>query len=194
MIIELMLPNSSMKKYINMVVGLLLILIFLQPLFHLFQVDIEDVMTQAVPSLEVGEEQENMKNLIESKKNEIQASQDAYVLEEMAVQMKNQVEEELNNDYGVSVVDLNFQFEEKEQVDLENLQAIKVLLQQIELDQQTDDDEATVEEVHAVDIEIGEQNQTQDELAPKTEKIKSYLSETWQLDEQDITIRWEGRL
>ena len=44
-----------------------------------------------------------MKNLIELKKKEIQASQHAYILEEMAVQLKKDVKEELMEQYGLEI-------------------------------------------------------------------------------------------
>ena len=39
-IIELLLPNNSMKKYIHLVFGLLLLIILAKPILHLLQVDI----------------------------------------------------------------------------------------------------------------------------------------------------------
>ncbi|MDL4841586.1 stage III sporulation protein AF [Aquibacillus rhizosphaerae] len=186
MVIELILPNSSMKKYIDMVVGLLLILIFLQPIFHLFQVDVQELVNKAIPELDTSFQEENMKNSIELKKNEIQASQDAYVVEEMAVQMKNQVEEGLNEQYGVGIVDITFQFNEDEEstINMENLETINIILNETEQEQE----EGTVKEVV---ISVEDSNQ-KDEPKPEVEEIESYLYESWQLEDQNISILWEG--
>ncbi|MRH43162.1 stage III sporulation protein AF [Aquibacillus halophilus] len=185
MVIELILPNSDMKKYINMVVGLLLILIFLQPLFQLFKVDVEDIITSAVPALDTTREEEMMKNSIELKKSEIQASQDAYVLEEMAVQMINQVKEGLSKEYDVAIIDITFQFEGVKQPEMENLEKINVMLGQSKSNQA---DDGAVEDI-VIDLD---KNEETEQLTPDTEKIKMYLSEQWQLDNQLITILWEG--
>ncbi|WP_328701105.1 stage III sporulation protein AF [Aquibacillus kalidii] len=189
MIIELLLPNSSMKKYINMVVGLLLILIFLQPLFQLFNVDIDDVMKEAMPILDTTSEEENMKNLIELKKSEIQASQAAYVVEEMAVQMEKQAEEGLREKYGVNIQDISLQFKEKDNIDLENLENIEIVLNQNQ-DQNQTESQGTVEEVV---IDIGEEQLNDENQSTQlTKEVKNYLHDSWQLTNQQITILWEG--
>ena len=48
-----------------------------------------------------------MKNLIELQKKEIQASQHAYILEQMAVQLKKEAEEELMEQYGLVITDMD---------------------------------------------------------------------------------------
>ena len=183
MIIELLLPNSSMKKYINMVVGLLLITIFLQPLFHLFQVDVETLLNKALPSLSITEEQENMKNSIELKKNEIQDAQAAYVVEEMAVQMKEQAEEELGEAYGVSISDITLEFQGDE-IDAEAIEVVNVIVTNQKVGQ---NHQGPIKEV-VIDLD----KQPKSEEAAKTSEMKAYLSEVWQLDDERIVILWEG--
>ena len=183
MIIELLLPNSSMKKYINMVVGLLLITIFLQPLFHLFQVDVETLLNKALPSLSITEEQENMKNSIELKKNEIQDAQAAYVVEEMAVQMKEQAKEELGEAYGVSISDITLEFQGDE-IDAEAIEVVNVIVTNQKVGQ---NHQGPIKEV-VIDLD----KQPKSEEAAKTSEMKAYLSEVWQLDDERIVILWEG--
>ncbi len=184
MVVELILPNSTMKKYINMVVGLLLILIFLQPLFQLFQVDVEDVFTSGIPTLDTSGEEEMMKNSIELKKREIQASQDAYVLEEMAVQMINKVEEGLVEEYGVEIVDINYQFKD-DQLDMEKLKNTNVMLRK------NDEKKSSDGVVNEVVIDTNRYKKPE-QPTPESEEINSYLSDQWQLDQELITILWEG--
>jgi len=74
-VIDMLLPNSSMQKYAKMVTGLLLIAIILTPIFKLISKDFETAMA-SIPSFQ-GNEEKNMENLIELKKKEIQASNDA---------------------------------------------------------------------------------------------------------------------
>ncbi|MCT2537523.1 stage III sporulation protein AF [Aquibacillus koreensis] len=187
MIIELLLPNSSMKKYINMVVGLLLILIFLQPLFHLFQVDVESLVDNTSPFFNTAIEDEEMKNSIELKKSEIQQVQAAYVVEEMAVQMKKQVEEGLSEQYGVAIKEISFELDKEEQaaITLESLKTIYVTLMKV--------DEQKMGAVQEVVISVDDPD-TSEELPPEIEDITSFLYESWQLEEedQDISILWEG--
>src|SRR5699024_3807142 len=43
-VIELLLPDNRMKKYVNLILGLLLLLILTKPILYLFSVDTETVM------------------------------------------------------------------------------------------------------------------------------------------------------
>ncbi len=112
MIIDMLLPANNMRKYVKLVTGLLLISIIITPLFQLlssiiitplFQLlssDYEQVLGNLTKKIEVSEQSTG--NLLEKKKIEIQASQHAYTLEQMAVQMKKEVEKELMDHYQVS--------------------------------------------------------------------------------------------
>src|SRR4051794_11456966 len=92
-VIDMLLPNTSMQKYTKMVTGLLLIAIILTPIFKLISKDFETAMAQ-IPTFQ-GPGEKNMENSIELQKKEIQASNHAYILETMAVQLEKGVEEEL---------------------------------------------------------------------------------------------------
>src|SRR5690625_991894 len=95
-VIDLIVPTTTMRKYIKLVVGLVFILLFLQPVFYLFSVDIESELDSSITELY---EEETEANWLEKetnfKKREIQASQDAYILEEMVVQLTTVAEEPL---------------------------------------------------------------------------------------------------
>src|SRR5690625_7052688 len=71
-IIDLIIPATAMKKYVNLVIGLILILIFLKPVFYLFDINIQQSLETSISQLyeeEMGEE--NIENLtkMQKKKN-----------------------------------------------------------------------------------------------------------------------------
>ena len=73
-IIDLLIPNTSMKKYIKLVVGLIFLLIFLQPLFYLVTVDGTKTMENfIVQQLTQSEEHTTLENSLNIQKKEIQA-------------------------------------------------------------------------------------------------------------------------
>src|SRR5699024_11711137 len=89
-IIDLIITATSMKKYIKLVVGLILILIFLKPVFYLFNINIHQSLETAYSQLYEEEmENQDIEKQIKIQKKEIQTTQDAYILEEMTVKMKN---------------------------------------------------------------------------------------------------------
>ena len=54
-----------------------------------------------------------MKNSIDLQKNEIQASQDAYILKQMAVQLKEDANEELMDQYGLEITNIDLVVDEE---------------------------------------------------------------------------------
>lgn len=184
-VIEMLLPNSSMQKYVKMVVGLLLIVIILTPLFQLLTQDFE----QTFASLRVSpqNEEKNIENLIEIKKKEIQASNRAYILEEMAVQMKTEVEEEMVQEYGLTVekVLLVPKEESIEITSPDDLSSIEVVLSK------QDKDPNAVAVVKPVIIDTSKQTQIQTNQ-PIVKEIASFLASFWGSSPEQIVVSVEG--
>ncbi|WP_160721594.1 stage III sporulation protein AF [Bacillus sp. USDA818B3_A] len=183
-VIDMLLPNSSMQKYTKMVTGLLLIAIILTPILKLISEDFETTMS-SIPSYQAPGEK-NMKNSIELKKKEIQASQHAYILEEMAVQLKKDVKEELMNQYGLEIdkIDLAVN-EESDKAFPENLQKVTVLLKQ------PDSGTKTVEAIKQIEINT-ERPLPSAGSTVETKKIVSFLSEKWKVTEGTVEVSVEG--
>jgi stage III sporulation protein AF len=130
-VIDMLLPNTSLQKYTKMVTGLLLIAIILTPIFKLISKDFETVMAQIPTFQDSGEK--NMENLIELQKKEIQASNHAYILETMAVQLEKGVEEELMEQFGLEIARIELTTKDDSQDSFpENLEMVSVHLKQPE--------------------------------------------------------------
>ena len=71
-----------------------------------------------------------IKNLIDLQKNEIQASQDAYILKQMAVQLKEDAKEELMEQYGLEITKIDLVVDENQQPFPENLKKVVLQLEQ----------------------------------------------------------------
>ncbi|MBE4910455.1 stage III sporulation protein AF [Bacillus luteolus] len=184
-VVEMLLPNSSMQKYVKMVVGLLLIVIILTPLFQLLTQDFE----QTFASLRVSPQnnEKNIENLIEIKKKEIQASNRAYILEEMAVQMKTEVEEEMVQEYGLTVEKVLL-FPKEESIEItspDDLSSIEVVLSKL------DKDPNAVAVVKPVIIDTSKQTQIETNQ-PIVKEIASYLASIWGSNPEQIVVSVEG--
>ena len=178
-IMDMLLPNTAMRKYAKMVIGLLLITVLLSPIFKLLSTDV-DKLIEAAMSMNV-EETGNMENLIDSKKKEIQAVTSAYILEEVAAQLKTDGEEELINRY-------NFAFEHIE-VSLTTLDnpviPNDIAVISVILSENTDD---VIETVQLVDIDTKKSNSYQSEQA---EDIKQFLATQWGIDAEQIEVNFQ---
>ncbi|EKN69873.1 stage III sporulation protein AF [Neobacillus bataviensis LMG 21833] len=183
-VIDMLLPNSSMQKYTKMVTGLLLIAIILTPIFKLISKDFESALGSIPTYQSPGEK--NMKNVIDSKKKEIQASTDAYILKEMAVQLKKDVKEELMEQYGLEIEKIDLAIDDKsDQAFPENLQKVIVLLKQPEQGVKT------VEVIKQIEINT-EKPLPSKGSTEETKKITAFLSQKWNVTEAAVEVSIEG--
>ncbi|MDQ1001575.1 stage III sporulation protein AF [Neobacillus niacini] len=183
-VIDMLLPNTSLQKYTKMVTGLLLIAIILTPIFKLISKDFETVMAQIPTFQDSGEK--NMENLIELQKKEIQASNHAYILETMAVQLEKGVEEELMEQFGLEIAKIELTTKNDSQESFpENLEMVTVRLKQPETSV------TTVEAIQPVSITTDTPLPSK-EPTEESEKIASFLSQQWNVTEKAIEVSVEG--
>lgn len=184
-VIDMLLPSSKLQKYTKMVTGLLLIAIILTPVLKIISSDFEEALV-SVPVFE-GAGEKNMENLIEMKKKEIQASSDAYILEQMAVHMKQDAEEELMEQYGLEIANIDILVDESsDQAFPDNLQKVMIQLK-------AEDAEAeAVEVVKTVDINAGKPLPSSGPEHEDAERIASLLAQKWNVDANSIEVLVEG--
>jgi len=186
-IVELLLPQTGLQKYVKMVLGLLLIIIFLTPIFKLFSVDIDNLLNRATGKL--GEEKISLENSIEKQKIEIQKDQHAYILEQTAVQLEEMTEKELMKqfDYQFAHIQLNVSdtigLTNSIEDILDNIESIHVTL----IDKQEADQ--TVMNVEEVNVQLGEQKSDFHEADMNS--IASFLAKKWGVDRDIVQITIE---
>lgn len=192
-IIDLLTPQSAMKKYIKLVVGLLLILILLQPIFSLFNHSVESALRDTYTEISNQMESDhNIENLINLQKNEIESVQHAYILEQMAVQLEEVAKDPLREEFNLTIQKIDFIFQQENQqekeISSESLEEIIVYVRER-------DEERTVDQVEEIVIHTDEEqksisaNEDTDEI---NEPVKQLLSRLWEADQQVITVVKEG--
>ena len=190
-IIDLLLPNSSMQKYAKMVISLLLIMVIINPIFKIFSADMNELLAEV--QLGDSSQENDTKNLIDLQKNEIQASQRAYILEQMAVQMKTMANEELVQKYEVTINKILLS-ESEQAADIyshEDLQHIQVILQSNVATEVVGT--VAVEDVQPISIDTKKERVTDDPAANlNSAEIAAFLAKTWEVKEEKITLELEG--
>ncbi|WP_026674908.1 stage III sporulation protein AF [Alkalihalobacterium bogoriense] len=192
-IIELLLPNSSMQRYVKMVVGLLLLVVLLNPVLSIFSKDIGEFL----PILEDNHTSNlSLENSIESKKIEIEMGQRAYIFEEVAVQLERQVEEELIERFDVEMKELKLSVKEipvHADRPEEAIEEVKVHLIKQDHLKEVEQQNELVEAVPVVSINVDEQPETK-EVGENLDitSIVSFLSEEWDIPKDMISVTWEG--
>ena len=181
-IIDLLIPQSSFQKYIKLAIGLILILILLNPVFSVLNIDIREAVSSSMIKISNEKEISSMENLIDLQKKEIESAQHAYILEQMAVQLKNIAEPELKDAFAVEIANIEFVFENNRQASYENLNEIIVTLTEGKKE------EGMMKAVEDVEINTDEPLKKLD----NDEEIIAYLEKVWELQDKKITIFWEG--
>lgn len=160
-------------------------MIFLQPVFYLFQIDIKQAIGSAFNAhFQKNGVGDSIGNLIELKKNEIESSQNAYILEQLAVQFTDLAKDELQEKYQAEIVDIQFEFVPETDYSYENLETVTVQVKEQEAG------EGAVNAVNDVVININEPIEPKEKK--ETEGIEKLLQEVWQLGDKQLRIVWEG--
>jgi stage III sporulation protein AF len=135
--------------------------------------------------------EKNTENLIEMKKKEIQASHSAYILEQAAVQMKEDVEEELREQYGFTVKEVNLVVKNQNQLNTvpteEDLEMVVIVLEE-------GTEETAISVVKPVQIDTSRPNKPEPSSpnSGREGNIAAFLSDRWQLHETLISVDVEG--
>ncbi|AOH55662.1 stage III sporulation protein AF [Peribacillus muralis] len=183
-VIDMLLPNSALQKYAKMVIGLLLIAIIITPILGLFNKDFDEILSAATSEFE-NQKKKDLGNLTEMKKKEIQATQGAYILKQMAVDLQAEVEEELMKDYNMKISAIEVDVKNEENPTAENLQNINISLETAEGKEDT-----SIEAVAKIDINAERPSPSSD---ANLDAVKSFLATSWSVDKEIIEIAGERK-
>ncbi|WP_178896857.1 stage III sporulation protein AF [Bacillus altitudinis] len=184
-VIDLLLPNSSMQKYAKMVVSLLLIVVMLNPIFALFRADPDQIFSEIMKGKDQAQSEE-IKNQMNLEKKEIQASQRAYILKQMAVQLEKSAKEPLKKEsYEMKHVEV---LADEEHLD-QNMEADQFRIKAVLVPLTGD----AVETVAKVDIDLSRQKEESAETSAKEmARVKETLADVWNTRPEHIALNIEG--
>jgi stage III sporulation protein AF len=189
-VVDMLLPSSSMQKYTKLVIGLLLIVVILTPILKLLSTDMDELFAKMMTHPSYFSEK-NTENLIEMKKKEIQASHAAYILEQMEISMLEDVEEELREQYGLTVKEVNLVVKNQNQLNTvpteEDLEMVVIVLEE-------GTEETAISVVKPVQIDTSRPNKPEPSSpnSGREGNIAAFLSDRWQLHETLISVDVEG--
>lgn len=184
-IVDLLIPATSMKKYIKLVIGLILMLIFLQPIFYLFSLDFQSELSSSLDNLYEGETSvEKIEDLTNVQKVDIETVQAAYILKEMTFQLQDLAREPLLENYHVEITNIEFVFVNDQEISFEGLEEVIVYLDE------SNSKNGVVNEIEEVNINTGKDEEHMEH--DQEEDIRLLLQEIWELHHKELSIIWEG--
>ncbi len=189
-VLELLLPNSSLQRYVKMVVGLLLLVMILSPLFSIFSQDVTSIIASIKLPNQIEEADLNFS--VENKKKEIQQAQLAYISEQVAVQLKRQVEEEMINRFNKEVVTVTVALEDFSQNEdyLNSIANVSIHLRSNNHKETVIKD--TIPAITLVSIDTTKEVEATNDQALDKEEILQYLATTWAIPIEKVEVFMEG--
>ncbi|PFM80119.1 stage III sporulation protein AF [Bacillus sp. AFS077874] len=184
-VIMMLIPNTGLAKYVRFVASLLLIVMMLQPIFQLFRVNIKEVL--AGYQSKTYEANGEIKNEINNKKNEIQEAERAYILKQMAVQMKKDVEKSFTKEFEQVITNVDLQVKDG----VNTVKTAQDLSKVIVYVGAKKDETSNVEPVQEVSINTDQPVQTADEII-KQQELQTFLANKWELEDKQIEVKMEG--
>ena len=178
-IVSLLIPKNSHEKVVKLVFGLIIFLLFLHPIKTIFQVEPEQIISE-IQVEDYLQTSPDIEEEISDKKKEIQASTDAYILEQLEEQVENIVSEELIETYGVAIHDLSIQMDKPESMEEPQMELLTFTLEETQ--------DGLIEPVERVSIP----RQPTTYQSNQDEEIIKTISTLLELPLQAIEIEWEG--
>lgn len=205
--LDLILPNSSMRKYVKLVVGFLLILLILSPILQLFKLDQDRLLLTIDQILE--KKNRPLTLQMEQEQSRIKVGQDQAIIDEVIVKWSEEIKVGIEKDFDVVVqlVTLDLQ-RSGDQIDIHELtlQIEQIPKKESESEQGKDQEGKSpstvkgVEPIQPVMIQINDsrnKRKDQDMISDEQKKIEkevlTYLNDEWNISVDKIYFAWTRR-
>lgn len=199
--LDLILPNTNLQRYVKMVMGLILLLTIMSPLFSLFN------LSQDQLALRMSRYQQEMTNATDSDwkglTNRILSTQDEqahhYVQEQMGAMIREQVKES----YGVELARVDINIEQKDQAS--RVKSIDIVVADPGSKAESERVKPVIKPIDPVRIDVGQQagssekkaqeaNAAIEEKNPLYLQIRNTVAQSWALAPKQVEVTGEQAL
>ena len=188
-VIDLLVPQNTFRKYTKLVIGLLFVSMMLSPIMELFKADFTEVIETGLTAL-FENEQYSFADELESKKSEINLSNRAYILEQMALGLKDDANEELIASFQYRIVDIVIRLDDEfNELTLDAIEQISVVLTPSEATDETNGGVVIdVAPVEVAPVRTSDHQMNGREATKEEKKMNDWLSKRWGVDEPLIDV------
>lgn len=184
--IEILLPNSSMKKYIKMIVGLLVMLVVLNPVIELMngKIDIENEIMRT--SLLIDE------TSLTIAKDNLGGLQEKQMLQYYKAKVEGHIKDKMYRDFDMAVEKVTVVIDENSKSDkFGQIQGIEISIASMEKDHSIEKDIQPVTGIHIIigkDNIANEEDENFEEDNKKIQEIKNSISSFYDVNDRNIHI------
>lgn len=177
-LLELLLPSSSLQKYTRLVLSFILMLIIIEPILQLTNQDYKTEWGKWNELHMSSYELDDIKTEINMQKNEIEKGQDAYISEQVTEHLESQTAETVRERWGWEVKNLDLQWEDEEDKNIEDV-VVTVQLAPVE--------EGDQRSIESVDIQMEQEDENHAPLENRKEII-TFLGDSWGVSSEQIHL------
>jgi stage III sporulation protein AF len=194
--LELILPNSSIKRYVKLVVGLLLILLILSPILYLFRFDYERMMLSIDRLLE--QPSGSIEMQIEEKTERIEGAQVQSILEAVVQEWAGDIKKSIEQNFTIKVEHILLYLGIHHQEPF--VEKLELFLTEASSRDgpQTKENPDAIKPIQPIEIQINphrraEKQAEQTEAQKKLDKlVLNLLKDEWNISVDKISIAWTG--
>ena len=182
--LEIILPNNNMKRYINMIIGLLIIIVIINPFISLLTKDISierEVFKNILKSNEI--RSENKEDLKETQDNQVIEIYKASLEEELYKIISTKIKYEIIN------IEINI-VEDKNSDEFGMVKNVFMTFSRDKL-QNGSNEEITINEIEEVSVNLGDKKEIvngEEDLSGEFNEIKDILSDYYKIPKNNIII------
>lgn len=180
-IVELFVPSSKIAKYVRLVIGLIFLLILLKPVFYLFQIDMERVVSEKLSEYTSSNEERTLDGLVAKQNEQLQRTKDTFILDEVTNRLKEQAEDVLNEQF-VTITHIDYVFTDESR----DIQSLEQLIIYVVPETETVQEDLVVIDEIVIDLEEQKDFDHETNLS----EIKNALQDVWHLNDEEIIVKW----
>ncbi|PAB60961.1 stage III sporulation protein AF [Anaeromicrobium sediminis] len=179
--VDVILPNGSTKKYVNLVVGILVIIVIINPILLLVKgdINIEGEIIRTSTILDT--------NILALKKDNIKFDQEEQIIRVYKNKLEGHIKDRISKDYAVTVNEVDAEIIKDTSSD--NFGTIKNIKVGISFKENDKNDLNRIEKIYInVSNNKGENVKAEKNKSKEIDKIKKEIALFYDLDDTNITI------
>jgi stage III sporulation protein AF len=195
--LDLILPNTNLQRYVKMVMGLIILVSIMSPLFSLFNLSQDEL------ALRMSRYQQEMTDSTDSDwkslTNRILSTQDEQAHRYVQTQMEAIIREQIKESYGVELAQVSINMEQKDQK--ARIASIDIIVAEPGSKSASERATPAIKPIEPVRIELGQSNrkpdQAQEASATAEEKnplylqIRNSVAQSWALAPKQVEVTGE---
>ncbi|WP_340673809.1 stage III sporulation protein AF [Brevibacillus agri] len=200
--LDLILPNTTLQRYVKMVMGLILLLTIISPVFSLFSLSQDDLALR----LDRYQQELNKPASVEWKKmtDKLLGQQNEQMTAYVQAQVAAAVKAKIKADYGVEVADVAVVIEQKQQGE-PTLSRMELVIGEVDSAPDQNGSQQVqpikpITPIAPVEVTIGEAQEPKQEVEvaarednPLMSRMASDLAAQWGLSKEQVIIKDESR-